>query len=133
MKLNAAALMQPLSLAGFQNMHPPPGGPGRGLPATHRGAQKDLATITGFAACSLQFPTRAGEYSGLDGDPRLPPEPRSGLMQRGVDPGLGSRHQPGVGCDGGHEDRDGGMRRQRLRSTWPTRGQGQGVPSSCAA
>ena len=67
MKLNAAALMQPLSLSGFQNIHP-------FAPADQRGGytemieelERDLATITGFAACSVQPNSgAAGEYSGL--------------------------------------------------------------------
>ena len=67
MKLNAAALMQPLSLAGFQHMHPfAPADQAEGYMQLIRELEQDLATITGFAACSLQPNSgAAGEYSGL--------------------------------------------------------------------
>ena len=67
MKLNAAALMQPLSLAGFQEMHPfAPADQCEGYRALIEELEQDLATITGFAACSLQPNSgAAGEYSGL--------------------------------------------------------------------
>ncbi len=67
MKLNAAALMQPLSLAGFQEMHPfAPADQCEGYRAMIEELEQDLATITGFAACSLQPNSgAAGEYSGL--------------------------------------------------------------------
>ncbi len=67
MKLNAAALMQPLSLAGFQNMHPfAPADQAEGYMQMIRELEQDLATITGLAACSLQPNSgAAGEYSGL--------------------------------------------------------------------
>ena len=67
MKLNAAALMQPLSLAGFQNIHPfAPADQAKGYMDLIAGLEQDLATITGFAACSLQPNSgAAGEYAGL--------------------------------------------------------------------
>ena len=67
MKLNAAAIMQPLSLAGFQNMHPfAPADQTEGYTELIAELEKDLATITGFAACSLQPNSgAAGEYAGL--------------------------------------------------------------------
>ena len=67
MKLSAAALMQPLSLAGFQMMHPfAPADQAEGYMELIAELEKDLATITGFAACSLQPNSgAAGEYSGL--------------------------------------------------------------------
>ena len=67
MKLNAAALMQPLSLAGFQNIHPFAPAPQReGYTEMIEELERDLATITGFAACSVQPNSgAAGEYSGL--------------------------------------------------------------------
>ncbi len=67
MKLNAAALMQPLSLAGFQNMHPfAPADQAEGYLQMIAELEHDLAVITGFAACSLQPNSgAAGEYSGL--------------------------------------------------------------------
>ena len=67
MKLNAAALMQPLSLAGFQNIHPfAPADQTEGYRAMISELEQDLATITGMAACSLQPNSgAAGEYSGL--------------------------------------------------------------------
>lgn len=67
MKLNAAALMQPLSLAGFQNMHPfAPADQAEGYMQLITELENDLATITGFAASSLQPNSgAAGEYTGL--------------------------------------------------------------------
>ncbi|MBQ5647885.1 MAG: aminomethyl-transferring glycine dehydrogenase [Alistipes sp.] len=67
MKLNAAALMQPLSLAGFQNIHPfAPANQREGYTSLIEELERDLATITGFAACSVQPNSgAAGEYSGL--------------------------------------------------------------------
>lgn len=67
MKLNAAALMQPLSLAGFQNLHPfAPADQAEGMLELISELEQDLATITGFAACSLQPNSgAAGEYAGL--------------------------------------------------------------------
>ena len=67
MKLNAAALMQPLSLAGFQNIHPfAPADQVEGYMELIAELEHDLATITGFAACSLQPNSgAAGEYAGL--------------------------------------------------------------------
>ena len=67
MKLNAAAIMQPLSLAGFQNMHPfAPADQAEGYAELIAEMESDLATITGFAGCSLQPNSgAAGEYAGL--------------------------------------------------------------------
>ena len=67
MKLNAAAIMQPLSLAGFQNMHPfAPADQAEGYTELIAELEKDLAAITGFAGCSLQPNSgAAGEYAGL--------------------------------------------------------------------
>ena len=67
MKLNAAAIMQPLSLAGFQNMHPfAPADQAEGYAELISELESDLAKITGFAGCSLQPNSgAAGEYAGL--------------------------------------------------------------------
>ncbi|MFR9503573.1 MAG: aminomethyl-transferring glycine dehydrogenase [Rikenellaceae bacterium] len=67
MKLNAAAIMQPISLSGFQNIHPfAPEDQVGGYMALIAEMESDLATITGFEACSLQPNSgAAGEYSGL--------------------------------------------------------------------
>ncbi len=67
MKLNAASIMQPLSLAGFQNMHPfAPADQTEGYTQLIAELENDLATITGFAGCSLQPNSgAAGEYTGL--------------------------------------------------------------------
>ena len=67
MKLNAAAIMQPLSLAGFQNMHPfAPADQAEGYAELISELEGDLAKITGFAGCSLQPNSgAAGEYTGL--------------------------------------------------------------------
>ena len=67
MKLNAAALMQPLSLSGFADVHPfTPADQVEGYKMVIEDLENDLATITGFAACSLQPNSgAAGEYAGL--------------------------------------------------------------------
>ncbi|MBQ5931539.1 MAG: glycine dehydrogenase (aminomethyl-transferring), partial [Tidjanibacter sp.] len=65
MKLNPAATMQPLSLAGFANMHPfAPTAQAEGYLAMITELEKDLSTITGFAGCTLQPNSgAAGEYT----------------------------------------------------------------------
>ncbi|MBQ3254240.1 MAG: aminomethyl-transferring glycine dehydrogenase [Rikenellaceae bacterium] len=67
MKLNAAALMQPLSLSGFADVHPfTPADQVEGYKMMIEDLENDLTTITGFAACSLQPNSgAAGEYAGL--------------------------------------------------------------------
>ena len=67
MKLNAAALMQPLSLAGFQDMHPlVPADQAEGYRELIASLEGYLATITGFAGCTLMPNSgAAGEYTGL--------------------------------------------------------------------
>ena len=67
MKLNPAVTMMPLSLAGFTNMHPfAPTAQAEGYLAMIADLEKDLATITGFAGCTLQPNSgAAGEYTGL--------------------------------------------------------------------
>ena len=67
MKLNAAQLMQPLSLAGFQNIHPfAPADQTEGYRELISNLEGYLATITGFAGCTLQPNSgAAGEYAGL--------------------------------------------------------------------
>ncbi len=67
MKLNAAQLMQPLSLAGFQNIHPfAPADQTEGYRELISNLESYLATITGFAGCTLQPNSgAAGEYTGL--------------------------------------------------------------------
>ncbi len=67
MKLNPAVTMQPLSLDGFQNIHPfAPEEQREGYTEMIRELESDLAKITGFAACSLQPNSgAAGEYTGL--------------------------------------------------------------------
>ena len=79
MKLNAAALMQPLSLAGFQNMHPfAPADQAEGYMELIAGLEQrpgDDHRLRGLLAAA-QF-GRGGRIHGADGHPRLPPEPRS--------------------------------------------------------
>lgn len=67
MKLNSAVSMMPLSMAEFGNIHPfAPADQVEGYMEMIRELEKDLATITGFAAVSLQPNSgAAGEYSGL--------------------------------------------------------------------
>ena len=127
MKLNAAALMQPLSLAGFQNMHPfAPADQAKGYMDLIAGLEQDLATITGLAACSLQPNSgAAGEYSGLMVIRAYHQSRGQGLPQRGADPRVGPRHEPRLGRDGRHEDRDGGVRRKGQHRRGGPRSQGQ--------
>ena len=61
----------------------------------------------------------AGRVRGPAHDPRLSREPRRGASQRVPHPGVGARHQSGVGADGRHA---GGRRRAATTtatSTWP--------------
>lgn len=67
MKLNAAVEMMPLSWSEFTNIHPfVPGNQAEGYLYMIKDLERDLAAITGFAACSLQPNSgAAGEYAGL--------------------------------------------------------------------
>lgn len=67
MKLNAAVEMMPLSLAEFTNMHPlAPPSQVEGYMELITELGRDLATITGLAATSMQAESgAAGEYNGL--------------------------------------------------------------------
>ena len=67
MKLNAAAEMLPLSLAGFSGMHPlAPDYQAEGYKELIRNLGEELKTITGFAGISFQPNSgAAGEYAGL--------------------------------------------------------------------
>lgn len=67
MKLNSAASMMPLSLAGFAGVHPfVPAEQAAGYMAMMDELNSDLAAITGFAAVSNQPNSgAAGEYAGL--------------------------------------------------------------------
>ena len=122
MKLNAAALMQPLSLAGFQNMHPfAPADQAEGYMQLITELENDLATITGFAASSLQPNSgAAGEYTGLMVIRAYHQSRGQGYRNIVLIPLVGTRHQPRFGGDGRHEDRHGRLRRQRRISTWRT-------------
>ncbi len=67
MKLNSAASMMPVSLAGFTNIHPfVPASQAEGYLEMIHELEKDLSVITGFHATSLQPNSGAsGEYAGL--------------------------------------------------------------------
>ncbi|VAW13991.1 Glycine dehydrogenase [decarboxylating] (glycine cleavage system P protein) [hydrothermal vent metagenome] len=67
MKLNAASEMLPLSMAQWGNIHPfVPKEQAEGYQVVLKELEKDLSTITGFAATSLQPNSGAqGEYAGL--------------------------------------------------------------------
>ena len=67
MKLNAASEMLPLSMPHWGNIHPfVPIDQAKGYQTMLKGLEKDLTTITGFAATSLQPNSGAqGEYAGL--------------------------------------------------------------------
>lgn len=67
MKLNPAAAMIPVTFPGFMNVHPlAPSNQVEGYREVMEDLERQLATITSFAACNLQ-PTSgaAGEYTGL--------------------------------------------------------------------
>ncbi len=67
MKLNAASELKPVSWPEFANIHPfAPLDQTLGYQKIFEELEKDLSTITGFAACSLQPNSGAqGEYAGL--------------------------------------------------------------------
>jgi glycine dehydrogenase len=67
MKLNPAAAMLPITWPEFADIHPfAPAEQAMGYKEMIAGLEKDLCTITGFAAVSLQPNSgAAGEYSGL--------------------------------------------------------------------
>ncbi|WP_339712090.1 aminomethyl-transferring glycine dehydrogenase [uncultured Kriegella sp.] len=67
MKLNAASEMLPLSMPHWSNIHPfVPIDQAKGYQIMLKALEKDLTTITGFAATSLQPNSGAqGEYAGL--------------------------------------------------------------------
>ena len=67
MKLNAAAEMLPLSLAGFSGIHPlVPGDQAQGYKELIHNLGEELKAITGFAGISFQPNSgAAGEYAGL--------------------------------------------------------------------
>jgi glycine dehydrogenase len=67
MKLNAAVEMMPVSLPGFANIHPfAPVDQVSGYLEMIAELERDLATVTGYAAVSLQPNSGAqGEYAGL--------------------------------------------------------------------
>lgn len=67
MKLNPAAAMLPVTCPGYMNLHPlAPADQTEGWREVLEELERQLAVITGFAACNLQ-PTSgaAGEYAGL--------------------------------------------------------------------
>ncbi len=67
MKLNPAATLMSLSMAGFGNIHPfVPASQREGYNEMNRGLEKDLAEITGFAAVSNQpLSGASGEYAAV--------------------------------------------------------------------
>ena len=116
------------ALAGRLPEHAPlrPGRPGQGLYGPDRRAGTgpgDDHRLRGLLVAA-QF-GRGGRIHGADGHPRLPPEPRTGLPQRGADPRVGPRHEPRLGGHGRHEDRDGDVRRARQHRRGGPRSQGQ--------
>ena len=67
MKLNAAAIMAPITWPEFADMHPfAPRDQAAGYAAMIAGLERDLCGVTGFAACSLQpLSGASGEHAGL--------------------------------------------------------------------
>ena len=115
MKLNAAAEMEPITWPEFARQHPfAPASDTPGLRKIIADLEDWLTQITGYDAVSLQPNAGSqGEYAGLlairryhlsrgDARPRHLPDP----VER-------ARHQRGVGGDGRHAGRGGGVPRQR--------------------
>ena len=133
MKLNATTEMAPISWSEWTDMHPfAPPRQAAGYAELFATLEAWLNEITGFAATSLMPNAGSqGEYTGLmvirayhrDRGERRP--------RRLPDPGVGPRHQPGVGGDGGVE---GGHRRLRRQGRHrPRRPGGQGRAARRAA
>lgn len=95
MKLTPAVAMMPLSLSEFADIHPfVPADQAEGYRELIDALSKDLATITGMAAVSLQPNSgRVRRIYGPDGDPSLLQKSRAGLSERRADTCLGSRHE----------------------------------------
>ena len=103
-----------------------PGRSGRRLHGADRRARKGPGHDHGL--CRLLAPAQLGRRGRIlrpDGHPRLPPEPRPGLPQRGADSRIGPRYEPRVGSHGRHEDRHGSLRRERQHRRGGPRGQSQ--------
>lgn len=121
MKLTPAVAMMPLSLSEFADIHPfVPADQAEGYRELIDALSKDLATITGMAAVSLQPNSGASANIRPDGDPSLLPKSRAGLSERRADTCLGSRHESRLGRDGRYADGDRGLRRARATSTSTT-------------
>ena len=100
MKLNAASEMAPVSWPEFAAIHPfAPAAQAAGYATMLDQLGDWLADITGFAAVSFQPNSGAqGEYAGLLAIRNyLAAREAPGPPRRVPDPGLGARHQPGVG------------------------------------
>ena len=122
MKLNATSEMIPVTWPEFGAPAPVRAGrPGRGLSRAHRRPRADAVRghrlRRGVAAAQRRL---AGRVRGPARDPGVPREPRRGAPRRLPDPGLGARHQSGVGADGRHAGRRRRLRRATATSTSPT-------------
>jgi glycine dehydrogenase len=117
MKLNATTEMMPITWPEFAGLHPfaPPSRP-RATGSCSPSSRAWLAEITGFDAVSRCSPTPAPGRA-TPGCWRSAPTtgPRRGAARRLPDPGVGARHQPGLGGDGRHAGGGGGLRRRRQR------------------
>ncbi len=126
MKLNATTEMVPLSWPEWSALHPfAPLEQAAGYAELFASLERWLCEITGFAACSLQPNAGSqGELAGLLVIRALPQGSRGRGARRLLDPGLGARHQPGLGRDGRHEGRAGRLRRAGQRRARRPGGQG---------
>jgi glycine dehydrogenase len=105
MKLNAAVEMMPLSWSELTNVHPlAPKNQVEGYMQLIREVEKDLCTITGFNACSLQPNSgAAGEYAGLTTIRRYYQSHRKREQKRNDYPNFRTRNNPASAAMAGYE------------------------------
>jgi glycine dehydrogenase len=114
MKLNATAEMEPISWPELGDLHPfAPADQAAGYLELFRDLEGGSPRSPASRRLAAAERRLAGRVRGAAGDPRLARSARRGAPQRLPDPGLGARHQPGVGGDGRDEGRGGRLRRAR--------------------
>ena len=122
MKLNAASELIPLTWPEFANLHPfVPLEQAAGYQEDHR--RTGCRSVRDHRLRQDELPAqqrRAGRICRPAGDPGLSPFARRSTAQRGADPRLGARHQPGQRGDVRHEHRGGEMRQATAISTSTT-------------
>ena len=117
MKLNATAEMEPITWPEFGGIHPfAPVEQAQGYLELFADLERWLAEITGYDAVSLQPNAGSqGEYAGLLAIRKYHAVARRRRARRLPDPGVGARHERGVGRDGRHAGRRRRVRRRRQR------------------